>query len=64
MHVMHANLNIYSQYNSKNKLEETLLEIFTCAEKKKLKHIYLPVLGAGNLQFPPSVFPRALNDAI
>ena len=34
MHVMHANLNIYSQYNSKNKLEETLLEIFTCAEKK------------------------------
>jgi hypothetical protein len=34
MYVMHAYLDNYSQYYSKNKLEETLLEIFKCAEKK------------------------------
>ena len=64
MYVMHAYLDNYNPYNSKNKLEETLLEIFKCAEKKKIKHIYMPVLGAGNLQFPLSVFPSALNEAI
>jgi O-acetyl-ADP-ribose deacetylase (regulator of RNase III) len=61
---MHASLDIYSHYYSKNKLEDTLIEIFKCAEKKKLKHIFMPVIGAGYLQFPPSVFPSALKEAI
>ena len=64
MFVIHAYLDIYSHYNSKDKLEATLLEIFKCAEKNKLKNICMPVLGAGYLQFPPSVFPSCLNSAI
>ena len=64
MFVIHAYLDNYSQYTSKDKLEVTLLEIFKCAEKNKLNNIYMPVLGAGYLKFPPSVFPSALNSAI